>query len=89
MNEILDTIRAIEDPAERFKAASDAIETARTAFMTGARQIRQEAVQEMRNADLSLGDISKLVGVDRTRLHQISTGVTGGKKKTKGGESAP
>lgn len=79
--EMLDTIRAIEDPAERFKAATEAGEVARTTFMAGARQIRQDAVRELRDSGMSLGEISKLLGIDRTRLHQISEGVTGGKRK--------
>lgn len=83
VNELLDDIRAIKDPVERFKAATEAGEVARTTFMAGARQIRQEAVTELRDQDMSLADISKLLGIDRTRLHQISTGVTGGKRKPK------
>lgn len=81
-NELLDAYRAIKDPVERFKIATEAVEAARSTFMAGARQIRQEAVQQLRDDGLSLGDISKLLGIDRTRLHQISTGVTGGKRKT-------
>lgn len=83
MNELLDTIRAIEDPVERFKTATSAVETARTTFMTGARQIRQEAVQQLRNDGMTLGEISTLLGIDRTRLHQISRGIIGGKSKPK------
>jgi hypothetical protein len=83
VNELLDNIRAITDRAERFEAATKALEVARTDFMTGARRIRQETVQELRDEGMTLADISKLLGVDRSRLHQISTGVTGGKRKPK------
>lgn len=83
VNELLDAIRAIEDPAERFKAATKAGEVARTTFMTGARQIRQESVRQLRDTGMSLREIGELLGVDRTRLHQISEGVTGGKQKPK------
>lgn len=80
VNELLDAIRAIEDPVERFKAATKAVETARTTFMAGARQIRQDAVNELRE-DKSLGDISKLLGQSRSRVQQIGEGRTGGKGK--------
>jgi len=79
VNELLDAIRAIEDPVERFKAATKAVETARTTFMAGARQIRQDAVNELRDQDKSLSEISKLLGQSRSRVQQISEGRTGGK----------
>lgn len=78
VNRLLDEIRAIEDPVERFKAATEAVETARTTFMTGARQIRQDAVNELREGN-SLAEISKLIGQSRSRVQQISEGRTGGK----------
>ncbi|NUQ98320.1 MAG: hypothetical protein HOY79_17810 [Streptomyces sp.] len=81
VNELLDTIRAIEDPVERFKAATKAVETARTTFMAGARQIRQDAVNELRE-DNSLAEISKLIGQSRSRVQQISEGRTGGKGRS-------
>lgn len=76
---LLDEIRAIEDPVERFKAATEAVETARTTFMAGARQIRQDVVQELRDQDMSLADIGKLLGQSRSRVQQIREGRTGGK----------
>lgn len=81
VNELLDAIRAIEDPVERFNAATKAVETARTAFMAGARQIRQDAVNELRAQDKGLGEIGKLLGQSRSRVQQISEGRTGGKGK--------
>jgi hypothetical protein len=78
VNRLLDEIRAIEDPVERFKAATEAVEVARTTFMTGARQIRQDAVNELREGS-SLAEISKLIGQSRSRVQQISEGRTGGK----------
>ena len=81
VNELLDAIRAIEDPVERFKAATKAVETARTTFMAGARQIRQDAVNELRDQDKSLGEIGKLLGHSRSRVQQISEGRTGGKPR--------
>lgn len=78
VNRLLDEIRAIEDPVKRFNAATEAVETARTTFMAGARQIRQDAVNELRE-DKSLAEISKLLGQTRSRVQQISEGRTGGK----------
>jgi hypothetical protein len=83
VNEILDSIRAIEDPVERFKAATAALEVARISFVSGARQVRQDVVNELRAQDMSLADIATALGdgLTRSRIQQISEGRSGGKPR--------
>jgi hypothetical protein len=80
VNQLLDEIRAIEDPVDRFEAATKAVEIARTALMAGARQIRQDAVNELRE-DRSLAEVGKLLGQKRGRVQQISEGRSGGRPR--------
>lgn len=70
---------SIEDPAERFEAATKTMELARHTLMPEAAKIRQDAVQELRNQNFSLAEIGKLLGQTRSRVQQISEGRTGGK----------
>ena len=83
VHETLKDLAAIEDPVNRFKAAGDAIELARTTYMPGARKIREDAVNELRQRDMSWGEIGTLLGQHRNRVQQIAEGRTGGKPKAK------
>jgi hypothetical protein len=81
VNNLLDSIRAIEDPAERFKAATETVEAARNLLMAGGRQIRQQVVNDYRSEGKSLAEIGELLDQTRSRIQQISEGRTGGKPK--------
>lgn len=81
MKDLLTAIEAIEDPVERFKAAADTIELARTTLMVGARQIRQNVVNAYREQGMGLGEVAKHLGQTRSRVQQISEGRTGGKAR--------
>lgn len=83
VEQTLTDLAAIEDPAERFKAAGDAIELARTRYMPGARKIREDAVNELRQRNMTWGEIGTLLGQHRNRVQQIADGRTGGKPKAK------
>lgn len=87
MNQLLDAVRSIDDPVERFKAATTTVEAARNTLMAGARQIRQDAVNELRAQGMGLGEIGKLLDQTRSRVQQISEGRTGGKAKAAGGNA--
>ncbi|ACU71830.1 hypothetical protein Caci_2921 [Catenulispora acidiphila DSM 44928] len=82
MNEALADIAAVADPVDRAKRAAAFMETMRTEAMPQARQIRQEAVKELRAEGKSLAEIGSLLGLDRNRVQQISEGRTGGKGKS-------
>lgn len=79
----LSDLAAIEDPVDRFKAAGNAIELARTTYMPGARKIREDAVNELRQRNMTWGEIGTLLDQHRNRVQQIAEGRTGGKPKAK------
>jgi hypothetical protein len=83
VEETLAELAAIEDPVEQFKAAGDAIELARTTYMPGARKIREDAVNKLRQRNMTWGEIGALLGQHRNRVQQIAEGRTGGKPKPK------
>lgn len=71
------------DPAKRAKhlgAALDAVPQLQ-AWLRGE---RQQAVQEMRAAGMSHGDVAKELGISRARAQQIAEGRTTGKRKDEG-----
>jgi hypothetical protein len=84
VNQTLADLAAIKDPVERAKQAATVIELARTRLMAGARQIRQDAVNELRAQGLTLSAVGELIGQSTSRTQQISEGRSGGKPKAKG-----
>ena len=83
VEQTLADLAGIEDPVDRFKSAGEAIELARTIYMPGARKIREDAVNELRQRNMSWGEIGALLGQHRNRVQQIAEGRTGGKPKAK------
>lgn len=83
VEQTLADLAAIEDPVEQFKAAGNAIELARTTYMSGARKIREDAVNKLRQRNMTWGEIGTLLGQHRNRVQQIAEGRTGGKPKAK------
>lgn len=79
MNEALADIADIKDPVDRAKRAAAFMEAMRTKAMPRARQIRQEAVKELRAQGRSLAEVGSLLNLNRNRVQQISEGRTGGK----------
>lgn len=77
--EALAELTVATTPAQRAKrigAALDAVPK----LQRWLRQVRQEAVQEMRATGLSHADVAKELGVSRARAQQIAEGRTTGKR---------
>lgn len=83
MDQTLANLAAVEDPAERAKQAAAVVELARTKLMAGARKIRQDAVNELRDQGLTLAAVGELIGQSVSRTQQISEGRSGGKPRAK------
>ena len=78
----IDDIERITDPAERARQAGVRL-AAVPAWQERLRKIRQAAVLEMRQQNLSYGDIGKELGLHRNRIQQILEGRPGGGKGAK------
>lgn len=66
------TVAGIEDPRERYEAASDFIRLAR-AQTAEAIQVRNEAIRQALDADhsLSFSEVSRRTGLSRTEVTKI------------------
>lgn len=84
----LDALAAIPTPTERALAAGEMADAVRDAT-TEVAQIRQGAVQEMRTAGLSYRAIGETLGIHFTRVKQIETGETTGRRKKQAAEEPP
>ena len=78
----IDDIERITDPAERARQAGQRL-AAVPVWQERLRKIRQAAVLEMRQRDMSFGDIGKELGLHRNRIQQIAEGRPGGGKGAK------
>lgn len=75
----IDDIEQIPDPAERARQAGQRLAEV-PAWQERLRKIRQAAVLEMRQQQLSYADIGKELGLHRNRIQQIAEGRAGGGK---------
>jgi DNA-directed RNA polymerase specialized sigma subunit len=76
------------DPVQRAKAVSTALQ-AIPELQHWLREIRQGAVQEMREDGLSHAEVGKELGVSRARAQQIAEGRTTGKRADKESDNTP
>lgn len=85
---IRDAITALEgitDPTERALAAGEMTDAVRDAVADTAR-IRSEAIQQLRASGLSYRAIGEKLGIHFTRVKQLETGETTGRRKKLAGE---
>lgn len=78
----IDDIERIPDPAERARQAGERL-AAIPAWQERLRKIRQAAVLELRQQQLSYADIGKELKLHRNRIQQIAEGRPGGGKGAK------
>lgn len=77
--EALKHLADTDDPTERAKQAGVAL-NAVPELQSWLRQVRQEAVLEMRAGGLSHAEVGKQLGVSRARAQQIAEGRTTGRR---------
>ncbi|MER7964898.1 sigma-70 family RNA polymerase sigma factor [Streptomyces ardesiacus] len=75
----LQHLSAPGDPAERAKAAGAALQAV-PKLQQWLRDIRQQAVGEMRDEGMSHAEVGAVLGVSRARAQQIAEGRTTGKR---------
>lgn len=80
MTDVVDSLEALEDPAERAKRAG-ALLAAWPVQGSRLREIRQEAVAAMRAQSVSYRQIAKTLGISLARVQQIEAGERGRKAK--------
>lgn len=68
-----------EDPGERAKEVGAAL-NAVPELQKWLRQLRQDAVLELRDGGLSHAEVGKLIGTSRARAQQIAEGRTTGRR---------
>jgi hypothetical protein len=68
---MLDTVRAIEDPEQRARAAQELIRSLQEAIPEAA-EIRRSGVQEMRARGDSHADVAQKLGISRSAAQQIA-----------------
>lgn len=76
VTEVVDSLEALDDPAERAKRAGRLL-AAWPDQGARLRKIRQEAVAAMRAQKISYREIAKMLGVSLTRVQQIEAGERG------------
>lgn len=72
----------IGDPTDRARAAGAMLEAVPD-LQRSLREIRQNAVRELRAQGLSHAEVGEAIGVHRNRAAQIAGGRTGGTKRSK------
>lgn len=80
VTDVVDSLEALEDPAERAKRAGRLL-AAWPDQGSRLRVIRQEAVMAMRAQKVSYRDIAKKLGISLARVQQIEAGERGKKAK--------
>lgn len=80
MTDVVDSLEALEDPAERAKRAGQML-AAWPVQGSRLREIRQEAVVAMRAQKVSYRQIAKTLGISLARVQQIEAGERGRKAK--------
>lgn len=80
MTDVVDSLEAVEDPAERAKKAGQLLAAWPTQG-SRLREIRQAAVVAMRADKVSYRDIAKRLGISLARVQQIEAGERGKKAK--------
>lgn len=80
MLEAVDSLEALDDPAERARKAGRLLAELPDQ-QARLRQIRQAAVVAMRAQNISYRQIAKLLGVSLTRVQQIEAGERGKRPK--------
>lgn len=92
LKKLIDDLNAVEDPAERIRLATEALEAV-TEFNAEVADIRQTSARELREQGLSLAKIGQLAKPDkplhRTRIDQILKGGPTGRWAKAAKESAP
>lgn len=80
VTDVVDSLEALDDPAERAKRAGKLL-AAWPDQGSRLRKIRQEAVVAMRAQKVSYRDIAKKLGISLARVQQIEAGERGRKAK--------
>ncbi|WP_354643934.1 hypothetical protein [Kitasatospora camelliae] len=80
LREAVQALADIPDPTERALAAGDMTEAVRDATSDVAR-IRSQAIQQLRTDGLSYRTIGDKLGIHFTRVKQLETGETTGRRK--------
>ncbi|QFQ97441.1 MULTISPECIES: helix-turn-helix domain-containing protein [Streptomyces] len=80
VTDVVDSLEALEDPAERAKRAGQML-AAWPVQGSRLREIRQEAVVAMRAQKVSYRQIAKTLGISLARVQQIEAGERGRKAK--------
>ena len=79
-SEIVDGIAAIQDPAQRGEAATNAL-TELADAQEAVKKLRQHAVDELLEAGWTYKEIGEALGVTRGRAYQIGQGMSGSTAK--------
>jgi hypothetical protein len=83
VTDVVDSLEALEDPAERAQRAGRLL-AEWPAQGSRLREIRQEAVVAMRANKVSYRQIAKTLGISLARVQQIEAGERGKKPKAEG-----
>lgn len=81
VTDVVDSLEALEDPAERAKRAGKLL-AEWPVQGSRLREIRQEAVVALRAQNVSYRQIAKTLGISLARVQQIEAGERGRKAKT-------
>lgn len=73
----IDDVTSIDDPAERAREIGRRL-NAIPAWNARLRQMRQDAIQQMRGQGMSWAEIGREIGMHRNRVQQIGEGRSGG-----------
>lgn len=80
VNMVVTSIDSVGDAKFRALAAGAMLDAVPT-LQRGLRQLRQEAVLELRREGLSHAEVAKELGISRARAQQIAEGKTSGKRQ--------
>lgn len=81
MTDVIDSLAALDDPAERAKRAGRLL-AEWPVQGSRLREIRQAAVVAMRAQKVSYREIARMLGISLARVQQIEAGERGKKAKT-------